>query len=389
MRRTPTATFALLVLTHLILGVTPAPAAADEVIAIVARPTPVTAFDGRLVWSDYDAGANRYFLVQRFAGLTSRLPVDPRSVPFDVDVGPDADGNPVAVYSRCRRDPPLRDPRTGNALVQTPEWRRGQGCNLFMYSFEESREVQIRHASTAAASEFLPTVWTSRLAFARVYERRRGDAGRRAYLYVRPNSLFASQGRRGDTRRLPAGPRARDLYCSGKPRRCRRLPEPGPTSLDIATRRVAFGWASTENGATSTVWMDVLRSTGRTAHTRVDYGGSGEIQGRELIAPQFDEQVRIAYVASFFGDTTAAFVRRFSFLDRTREQAPLPALPGPGEGFRPVIAGAPDGDGYVYLASGRLIEPCGAAVACTYEPGCSELEPCELRRAAAPAFTRP
>jgi hypothetical protein len=205
---------------------------------------------------------------------------------------------------------------------------------------------------------------------------------------VRPNSLFASQGRRGHTRRLPAGPRARDLYCSGRPRRCRRLTEAGPTGIDVATRRVAFGWDSTDQGATSTVWLDVLRNTGRTSRTRVDYGGSGEIQARELIGPQFDEQVRVAYVASFYGDTRAAFARRFSFAGRVREHAPLPALRDPGEVFRPVIAGAPDGGGYVYLASGRLIGPCGTPAACAYEPGCSELQPCELRRAAAPAFAR-
>jgi hypothetical protein len=244
----------------------------------------------------------------------------------------------------------------------------------------------MRHASTAAASEFLPTVWTDRLAFARVYERRRGIRGDRAYLYVRPNSLFASQGRRGGTRSIPAGPRARDLYCSGKPRRCRRLVEPGPTSLDIATRRITFAWDSTDNGATSTVWLDVLRNTGRTAQTRVDYGGSGEIQGRELIGPQFDEQVRIVYVASFFGDTTGAFLRRFSYLDRAREETRLPAATVPGESFRPVMAGAPAGADYVYLGSGRLTEPCGPTVPCTFEPGCTDDQPCRLFRAVAPPF---
>ena len=377
----------LLVTLFVLFGPAGGAAAADDLIATVARPTPVSAFDGRVVWSEYDAGANRYFLVQRVAGVTSRLPVDPRSVPFDVDLGPDADGSPVATFSRCRLDPPRRDPRTGNALAQMPEWRRGRGCNVHMYSFETGREVQVRHASTAAASEFLPTVWTDRIAFARVFERRRGVRGDRAYLYVRPNRLLASQGRRGGTRRMPAGPRGRDLHCAGSPRRCRRLVEPGPTSLDLATRRLAFGWDSTDDGPTSTVWLDVLRSTGRTAHTRIDYGGSGEIQARELIGPQFDEQVRVVYLASFYGDTTAAHARRWWFMGPRREQARLMPLPGDAV-VRTLIAGAPDGAGYVYLASGLTPpgEPCAGPASCIADPGCSETQPCLLMRAPAPEF---
>jgi hypothetical protein len=377
----------VLVIALCAIGYASPAAHADDLIGTVTRPTPISSFDGRVVWSDYDPAVNRYFLVQRMGGVTSRLPIGSRDVPFDADLGPDVDGKPVVVYSRCRRDPPVRDPRTGNALAQLPEWRRGQGCNLFMYSFEADKEVEIRHASTAAASEFLPTVWTDRIAFARVFERRRGDPGRRAYLYVRPNRLFASQGRSGHTRRMPGGPRAKDLYCTGKPRHCKRLVEPGPTSLDLATRRLTFGWDSTDQGATSTVWLDVLRNTGRTGPTRVDYGGSGEIQARELVGPQFDDQVRIVYLASFFGDTTAAFVRRYSFMGPTREEARL--VPLPGDPFvRTVLAGAPDGAGYVYLASGLTPpgEPCTPATPCLAEPGCSTAQPCLLLRAAAPAF---
>jgi hypothetical protein len=54
-----------------------------------------------------------------------------------------------------------------------------------------------------------------------------------------------------------------------------------------------------------------------------------------------------------------------------------------------VIAGAVDGPDYLYLASG-LVEsggnPCNTPASCIAAPGCSELQPCELRRAAAPAF---
>ena len=193
-----------------------------------------------------------YFLMQRLHGVTSRLLVDPRSVPFDVDLGPDADGKPVAAYSRCRRDPGRRDPRTGNILAQLPAWSTGRGCDVYMFSFETGKEVRVGGVSSRGASEFLPTVWTDRIAFARVFERKRGRAGKRTYLYVRPNALFAKQGPRGGTQRVPAGYRTHDRLCRpGRPPRCDvRLIEPGPTSLDLATRRLAFGWDSYRFGPT-------------------------------------------------------------------------------------------------------------------------------------------
>jgi len=303
--------------------------------------------------------AKRYFLTQRLNGVTTRVPVAPRAVPFDLDLGPDADGRPVAAYSRCRREPPPRNPPRGG-IAQLPEWRRGRGCDLYLYSFEQAREVLVRFASTRRASEFLPTVWTDRIAFARVYERRKGRPGRRAYLYARPNSLFASQGRRGHTRRLPAGPGT----------------APGPTALDLATRRLAFGWDSTDPRPLSAVYLDVMRNTGRTASRRLDRGHSGELQARELIAPQFDEQVRVVWLASFLGDKTEADVRRWSFMTEQVEEARLTPFPADVV-RRTAIAGAVDGGGYLYLASGFT------------DPGCSELQPCELRRAATLAFERP
>jgi len=370
----------------------PAGAEADDLIAAVARPTPVSAFDGRIVWSDYDPLSQRYFLTQRVDGVTSRLPLEPRSVPFDVDLGPDADGKAVAAYSRCRRDPPVRDPRLANALAQLPDWSRGRRCDVYMYSFDQAREVRVRFTSTQGASEYLPTVWTDRIAFARVYERRRGLGGRRAYLYVRPNALLAKQGPRGRSQRIPAGWRTRDRFCRPtRPRRCDiRLVEPGPTSLDIATRRIAFGWDSTQHGEpTSAVYLDVLRRGRPTAQRRIDRVASGEIQARELIAPRFDEQVRVNWLASFFGDDTTTHARRWSFMEERTEEVELPPLPTDPV-RRPVIAGAVDGSGYIYLASGlvRPDGPCATPASCVADPGCSELQPCELRRAVAPVFRR-
>ena len=132
-------------------------------------------------------------------------------MPFDVDLGPDTEGRTVATYSRCRKEPPRRAPITGNILaIQLYAWSKARGCDIYMFAFETGAEVRVRYASTRGASEFLPTVWTDRIAFARVFERRRGRAGQRAYLYVRPNSLMASNGPRGRSSACPPAPARAD-----------------------------------------------------------------------------------------------------------------------------------------------------------------------------------
>ena len=85
MRRFTKVSLALLCLGYLAL---PAPASGDELVATIARPTPISTIDGRVVWSDYDPATGRYYLTQRLAGVTTRLPVAPRTVPFDVDSFP-------------------------------------------------------------------------------------------------------------------------------------------------------------------------------------------------------------------------------------------------------------------------------------------------------------
>jgi hypothetical protein len=366
-----------------------APARADETVATLARATPVSAFDGRAVWSDYDPVQRAYFLTQRMNGVTSRVPVRPRSVPFDVDLGPDADGKTVATYSRCRRDPPPRSPRTGNAIAGLLfQWSRARGCDIYMFAFDTGTEVRVRFASTRGASEFLPTVWTDRIAFARVFERRHGRAGQRAYLYVRPNTLMASRGRRGRSQRVPAGARAHDRFCTGRPRHCRRDVEPGPTALDLRTRRLAFGWDSTFGGPTSAVYIDTLHAGRRTGRHRIELVGSGDIQGSELVAPQFDLDGHLVWFATFFGDTTASYVRRYRVVDKGRDQSQL--QPRTGESLiRSVVAGGVDDSSVLYLLSGlEPGDPCSPMAPCIAPPGCNEAQPCELRLAAGPTFQR-
>jgi hypothetical protein len=140
---------------------------AAAVIASVHTPTVpgdhtefpvIDAYGSRVAWSDYDARAGAWRLMER-AGA---LPVAQRARPFDVDLGPDGHGSTLAVYSR-----------------------RGR---LYAYSFRLRREraLGIRGRS--------PAVWGSRIAFVRggrPYWRMRGRSHRLAVPRVRGRSVVA------------------------------------------------------------------------------------------------------------------------------------------------------------------------------------------------------
>ena len=120
-------------------------ARADVTVATVANPTPVSFFAGRLVWSEFDPARNGYVLMTQAGGTTSVVPVRPRGVPFDADLGPDEHGDTVAVYSRCGQEP------AGRGI---PQWRTGRGCDIFKFTFATGRETRISSANGARSSEF-------------------------------------------------------------------------------------------------------------------------------------------------------------------------------------------------------------------------------------------
>jgi hypothetical protein len=360
----------------LVFLASPVPVLADEILAQVRRPTPVAAFDGHVVWSDYDPATNAYFLTQRFQGVTARLPVKPRAVPFDVDVGRNADST-VATYSRCIEEPGGREQATGTGLTLMPQWSTGRGCDLYLLDLGTKVEARVSSASSARASEFLPAVHQGRIAFARVYEHRRGRAGKEAHLYVRP--LRPSH----ELLRIRPGPRSRKPACAfPPPRSCRRVVEPGPTGLALSRNTVAYGWDSTDEGLTSDVYFQRVRA-GRSVRHRVGRGSSGDAGSRELMAPHIDAEDRVAWILSLTGDLTLSEVARYAISSGKRRVAPLQPVAGEPV-LRPVIAGAVNGSTATYLASGLIAEdelPCTGPFGCIANPGCSEAQPCELRTA--------
>ena len=76
-------------------------AAGDDQLAQLSGATAVSAYGGYFAWSELDVATGRYYLTMRFGGVTTRMPVAPRTVAFHVDLGADATGRTLAVYSRC------------------------------------------------------------------------------------------------------------------------------------------------------------------------------------------------------------------------------------------------------------------------------------------------
>jgi hypothetical protein len=116
---------------------------------VLARqdPTVLAGGGGRIAWSRWDAKAQRYHLVVTVGGRTTRLPVAPRSLWFDVSIGTTRSGALVAVYSRCAA--PARQ------------------CKLFEWSFRDHRERRLRVTPPAGATSlFRPAISRGQLAYA-------------------------------------------------------------------------------------------------------------------------------------------------------------------------------------------------------------------------------
>jgi hypothetical protein len=221
--------------------------AAPVTVGTISLQSKVSAFRGRVVWSEPsgDISNRRYVLMLRYHGRTSRLPVRPRRQrAFDVDLGPDGHGGIVAVYSRCRRESAL-PPRA---------------CDIYRYDFTRRAERRVTRVSTAGASEQLPSIWGHRLAFLRGT-----DLSRAALLVVDLDS--------GSTTHIDGGtpPQARGVIGNAP-----TSSSYGPVALDLRGARLAFTWeaatrrcpvpGSTTGGQTellSELWVATPGSTER------------------------------------------------------------------------------------------------------------------------------
>jgi hypothetical protein len=234
---------------------------------------------GHVVWSTYDPASGSYYLTLYREGKTSRLPVPPRRVPFDVDLGPVVAARLFATYSRCKQES-----RQLDGAGTLPDYTLGRGCDLYAFDLHGFRERKLRNASSKHASEYLPTVSTHEpvasttvVAFGRTYDERRGRRhgyrrDRLPYLYVQ------GLGSDGRPRRLAGGPRG-------------RYGGPGPSRLDLHRQRLALEWTYFADrpslGGPARLFQIRLVSTTRRTVRVVDEGGytGGTLSANFLISP--------------------------------------------------------------------------------------------------------
>lgn len=217
-----------------------------EVVSREEGVTSIDAYGGYVVWSSLDSATDRWSLRVLVGGQVQSIPVAPRPVPFDVDLGPGSDGDPVAVYSRCRRE---IDP-AGNVGALT-RLAGGGGCRIFLYSFATRTEVALPILNSKT-SEFTPAIWKDRLTvFAK--------SGASAPVTLRTRAVHE----RTRGLRLPAGSPGRGTR---------------PVDVDLRGRRVAFTWQGVEG--------DPCSNDGRSEDTRteawtVTVGGQRQRLARE------------------------------------------------------------------------------------------------------------
>jgi hypothetical protein len=122
-------------------------AASDRVISADRTATNLSAFGQGLAWSRETADG-RSRLVLRGFGAPTDVPVPSVSASFDPDLGQDASGRSVLVYTRCAG-------------------LSARNCDLYEYDFERNKESKVKGASTSRCAEFAPSIWEGTIAFGR------------------------------------------------------------------------------------------------------------------------------------------------------------------------------------------------------------------------------
>jgi hypothetical protein len=233
---------------------TPGAATADTSIGALAAPTPVRAWAGIAVLSVLDPTTGRYELATQ-TGTNAPQPlagIAPAAQPFDADIGPGPGGAATIVFARCQT---------------------ASQCHLARTTPVAGTETPITGAAATNGWESAPTVWGSRLAFARQY---------------------ASGSQRVYTRPLDAGPRVRSVRLPGVPARecdevthCRAINDGTVRELELRgttlAENVHFGLASVGIcGEGQMRLVDVARRTSRRLTSAICGLGGATLLGTSL-----------------------------------------------------------------------------------------------------------
>ena len=281
-----------------------AAAQADTTIATPSGPSKVATYGGVTAYS-VRGGDGQWRLVYdtNTNGRTEAVPIAPRSVPFDVDLGPGTDGRVLAVYSRCRQEPQMGRRSAG----PTPVWATARECDLYRFDFRTRQEVALEGASTFS-TEVLPTIWRDRVGFVRVYHEREGLRGRVPYVYVREGS------RRSE--RQPGGGRG----TSGLP---------GPLAIDLEDTLLGMSWTyERDDGGVAELRLGSAGAGGREVTKLAGEGWRNSV-ARYLTPAVSDARVFAGFQRSIpGGDASRSLVSRlyrYSFASGNLSRADVPA----------------------------------------------------------------
>src|SRR5687767_7393587 len=120
--------------------------ASAETVATPLAATTVREYQDTVVFSQFSPATQQYRLAVRRAGQAAPelLPVEPADRPFDADIGPDSNGQPQLIYTRC-----------------------DETCDLFVYSLTRNTgERAVRNANDPENNDVHPTLWRGRIAWA-------------------------------------------------------------------------------------------------------------------------------------------------------------------------------------------------------------------------------
>lgn len=258
---------------------------AAQTVSGVGPPTPIAAWNGRLVWSRPN-GKGGFQLVQQVAGgAVQVLPVAPRGVPFDVDLGPTSSGNVFAVYSRCHIEP------SWPGQMQMPAYETGTGCDIYRLDLSSNTEVRFTAVNASNASEYWPSYWKGTIAYGRAYESN-PSAG---LLYSKVVASNAPSQREG------LGPRGLGAYT--------------PQQIELFGTHLGFGWKYQANASTPStprapsyaLWLDTLGTSGRQLDSFTKAGTSTTMIGW----PAFPGNGDINWLRSCDGDPGGCANRGF------------------------------------------------------------------------------
>jgi hypothetical protein len=244
-------------------------AASAATIAEPSRATPVDADRSSVVWSDYDETVKAFRLMIRAPGGTAHpLPVTPSPVPFDADLGDDAQRHRVVAYTACPSGP--------------------TSCDVHVIRVSDGHDEAVPAASRPGVREHSPTVSRGRLVWAAS-----GEA------FERPRVLLLTLGTTGAPSELPGLPRRRcgedyrgRFACRTVYGRIGGLELRGSTLAQAVQTRLDRGLDNAGQGELRVV--DIKR---RTSEQVLSFG-TGEA-GQALIGLSIDANELYAYKACF------------------------------------------------------------------------------------------